>query len=91
MAMVPMAILGSLRYYFNPNIEINPKIALFIAAGSIIGVMIGSEVAARVPAAHLKKAFAIFLMLIAAKMFFSKDEEPKKTEITTEDKIADTR
>ncbi len=71
MAMVPMAIIGSLRYYFNPNIEINPKIALFIATGSIIGVIIGTEIAARLPAEHLKKAFAVFLMIVALKMFFS--------------------
>ncbi|HOK03832.1 MAG TPA: sulfite exporter TauE/SafE family protein [Victivallales bacterium] len=78
MAMIPMAIVGSLRYYFNPDIEINPKIAFFISIGSIIGVLIGSEIAARLPSIYLKKAFAIFLVIIAIKIFFSNENNNKK-------------
>mgnify|MGYP001252262984 CR=1 FL=1 len=78
MAMIPMAIVGSLRYYFNPDIEINPKIAFFISIGSIIGVLIGSEIAARLPSIYLKKAFAIFLVIIAIKSFFSNENNNKK-------------
>lgn len=79
MAMIPMAIIGSLRYYFNPNIEINPKIAVFIATGSIIGVSIGTEIASRLPAEQLKKIFAILLMFIAFKMFFSNENNNIQT------------
>ncbi len=88
MAMIPMAIVGSLRYYFNPDIEINPRIALFIAAGSIVGVLIGAEIAARLPAAHLRKIFAIFLMLVAVKMFLSNDEGKKNADVSMEENAA---
>ena len=74
--MVPMALVGAARYIFNPQIEVNLKWAALIAAGAVVGALIGSTIAAKVPGPILKKVFAIFLLIAAARMLWPARSKP---------------
>jgi uncharacterized membrane protein YfcA len=67
--MVPMALLGALRYWENPEIKLSGVIIVLIVLGALAGVLIGTALASRLPEHALKKIFAIFLALVALKMF----------------------
>jgi len=67
--MVPMALLGALRYWKNPEIDMNIVIIAFIVVGALAGTLAGTELAARLPSHTLCKIFAIFLIIVAVRMF----------------------
>lgn len=52
--------------------QVNIKIALILAVAFIIGSYFGSKVALTLPQPLLKKIFGILLLLVAARMLFSK-------------------
>ncbi len=81
--MVPMALVGAIRYKLTPNIEINYNNVILISIGSLVGVLIGTELMTRIPASILKRIFAIFLIIVAIKMIFtqSKSKINKNIEI----------
>lgn len=74
--MVPMALLGAVRYWYNPNIEISPAVVGLLVVGALGGVLVGTELAARVPAVWLRKAFAVFMVIVAVRMFFLTPKKP---------------
>lgn len=67
--MVPMALVGALRYWQNPVIELNVVIIGLIICGAVVGVLVGAELASMLPAHVLRKVFAIFLIIVAVRMF----------------------
>ena len=69
--MVPMALLGALRYWKNPQIEMNGLVIGLIICGALVGTLVGTELASRLPSHILRKAFAIFLVMVAVKMLFT--------------------
>ena len=48
-----------------------------IICGALVGVLAGTELASRLPGHILRKVFAIFLIIIATKMFFSSSKAKK--------------
>ena len=76
--MVPMALLGAFRYWKNPAIEINPVLIAFIVVGALPGVLVGTELAARLPSHVLRKIFAVFLAIVAVKMFTASPKQAPK-------------
>ncbi len=52
--------------------QVNIKFALILAAAFLIGSYFGSKLALNIPQHILKKLFGVLLLLVAAKMFFSK-------------------
>ena len=68
-AMVPMTLVGALRYWKNPEIEINTVIVGLIICGALAGVLAGTELASRLPSHILRKVFAAVLVIVAIKMF----------------------
>ncbi|MCU0915691.1 MAG: sulfite exporter TauE/SafE family protein [Planctomycetes bacterium] len=68
-AMVPMALIGALRYWRNPDVELNGPVIALIVLGAVAGTMVGTELVARLPAGLLRKAFAVFLAVVAVRMF----------------------
>lgn len=66
--MVPMALVGVLRYRMN-GIELDWLVVSLIVVGAIVGAVVGAELATYLPAHVLRKAFAIFLVVVAVKMF----------------------
>ena len=68
--MVPMALIGAIRYIANPSIKVDPRIVGLVAAGAVAGALVGSHLASVLPARVLKKAFAAFLLLVAARILW---------------------
>ena len=69
--MVPMALLGALRYWKNPEVDMSLTIILLIILGALVGVLVGTELAGRLPSQVLRKVFAIFLVIVAVRMFIA--------------------
>jgi uncharacterized membrane protein YfcA len=67
--MVPMALVGAIRYWRNPEIEMNALPVGLIICGALVGVLVGTELAFRLPEHILIKVFAIFLIIVAVRMF----------------------
>jgi uncharacterized membrane protein YfcA len=66
----PVGIIAAYNYYKAG--EVNIKVALILAAAFLFGSYFGSKLALNLPQEALKKIFGILLLLIAAKMLFSK-------------------
>jgi len=69
--MVPMTLLGALRYWKNPEVDMSLTIILLIVLGALVGVLAGTELASRMPNQVLKKVFSIFLVIVAVRMFIA--------------------
>ena len=67
--MVPMALVGALRYWRIPEVELNVAVLGLIVCGALVGTLAGTELAARLPSHVLRKVFAIVLIVVAARMF----------------------
>jgi len=66
----PIGIIATYNYYKAGHVDM--KVALILAACFLIGSYFGSKYALTLPQATLKKIFGILLLLVAAKMLFSK-------------------
>ena len=77
--MVPMAVVGAMRYKLNPEINVDLRLAGVLAVGAVLGSLIGSEIAIRLPTHILRKAFAIFVLVAAIKMFTAPARETPVT------------
>ena len=66
----PIGILAAYNYYKAGHVDI--KFALILAGTFLIGSYFGSKFALTLPQATLKKVFGVLLLLVAAKMLFSK-------------------
>jgi uncharacterized membrane protein YfcA len=69
--MVPMALVGALRYWRNPAIEMHALPVGLIICGALVGVLLGTELASRLPGHILKKVFAAVLVMLAIKIFMT--------------------
>jgi hypothetical protein len=76
-AMVPMALIGALRYWRNPEIDLHGWVIALIVLGAVGGTMAGTELAARLPAGILRKSFAVFLVIVAVRMFTASPRSEK--------------
>jgi uncharacterized membrane protein YfcA len=91
--MIPMAIVGTLRYMQNPDVTLNWTVVALIVIGAIAGTLLGTLLVQRLPVAFVRKCFAVLLLVVAFKMFVSKppqpaadttDEQTTTTQATTE-------
>ena len=64
----PVGLLGALEYYRGGFV--NVKYAALIAAGLFIGALFGAKIMIGLPAVYIRKLYAIFLLVIAARMLF---------------------
>jgi uncharacterized membrane protein YfcA len=69
--MLPPVGIFATYYYWKAG-QVDIKFALILAAAFIIGSFFGSKIALNLPQAVLKKIFGVLLLLVAAKMLFSK-------------------
>ncbi len=76
--MVPMALVGAIRYWRNPQVELNGLVILLLVIGAVAGTLAGTELAGRLPAGMLRKLFALLLLIMAIRMFTA-SPQPKKT------------
>ncbi|MHC4641118.1 MAG: TSUP family transporter [Planctomycetota bacterium] len=76
--MVPMVLVGALRYWKNPEIEMNTAVIGLIILGALAGALLGTELAARMPGHILRKIFAVVLIIVAVKMLIP-PTKPRRT------------
>ncbi len=69
--MVPMALIAAVRYYLNPEIEINISYIALIAAGAVVGAFLGTYLAYYLPGNILRKLFAVFIIIAGLKMLIT--------------------
>jgi uncharacterized membrane protein YfcA len=67
--LLPVGALGAWEYYKKGHLNI--PAALFIALGLFFGAWIGARLAQQLSPTQLKRAFAVFLVLVAGRMWFS--------------------
>ena len=70
--MVPMALMGAVRYKLNPDIEVNMAIVGLLALTAIVGAFAGAGLAAHLSNMVLRKIFAIFLILVGLRMLLTR-------------------
>jgi uncharacterized membrane protein YfcA len=65
--IVPTAIVGVWRKV--PAGHVDFRVAALLAAGAVVGAVVGAWIAHEMPSAWLKKAFAGVLAVVAVKLF----------------------
>lgn len=70
MMVPPVGILAVINYYNKGHVDM--RVAAILCVGFVVGGFLGSAVAVRIDQSVLKKIFSIVLVLIAAKLFFTK-------------------
>lgn len=66
----PIGMLAAWTYYKQGFVDL--RAALFIVLGFFIGGLLGARVAVGIPDAVLRKVFGVYLLIVAAQMFFGK-------------------
>ena len=67
--LLPVGALGAWEYYRNGHVEI--KASLLIALGLFAGAWFGARIAHTMGDATLKRAFALFLVVIAGRIWWT--------------------
>jgi uncharacterized membrane protein YfcA len=68
--LAPVGIFAFMEYYRKGNADL--RIALLLAAGFLVGGYFGAVGAQHVPELWLRRIFAIMLVVIGARMFFTR-------------------
>jgi len=68
--LLPIGLLAVMRYYQSGHVHFS--IAAFVCLGFLIGGLIGANIAVGTPVLVLRRAFGIFLMVVAAYTVFAK-------------------
>ena len=66
--LLPVGALGAFEYYRKGNLNIGA--ALWVALGLFVGVWVGAKLAHEISPVQLRRAFSIFLVVVAGKMWF---------------------
>ena len=72
--MFPVGILGVLQYYRQGHVDF--RIVGLIAAGFVLGSLLGSKLSLSLPQDTVKKIFAGLMIVIAVKMLFFDKQPP---------------
>lgn len=68
--LLPVGALGAWEYYRTGDLDV--RAALMIAIGLFFGAFFGAKLAHLLTAVQLKRAFAVFLVLVAVRIWTSK-------------------
>jgi uncharacterized membrane protein YfcA len=66
--LLPVGALGAYEYYRKGHLQIGA--ALWIALGLFLGAWLGAKLAHHLSPVQLRRAFAVFLVLMAGRMWF---------------------
>ena len=83
--MVPMALVGAIRYKLNPAIAVPFSSVALIALGAVGGAFVGAELAHYLPGAVLRKCLAIFIIVVGVRMLWPVPKPiglPQKTAVS---------
>jgi hypothetical protein len=67
--LAPVGILAFMEYYRKGNADL--RVALLLAVGFLVGGYIGAAYAQHIPDLWLRRIFALTLVVIGGRMFFS--------------------
>ncbi len=67
--LLPVGALGAWQYYKNGHVNITAS--LLIALGVFLGVYFGARVGLSLNPTTAKKSFAVFLLLVSARIWFT--------------------
>ena len=70
--LLPVGALGAWEYYRTGNLNLGA--GLLVALGLFVGAGVGAKLSLQLSPAGLRRAFAVFLALIAVRMWFAGDE-----------------
>lgn len=79
MVMIPMVIVGAVRYKLNPDIEINMVASGLMAVGGVVGAVIGSQLVFNISPIVLKRMFGVFIILAGINILFKTRRPPVST------------
>jgi uncharacterized membrane protein YfcA len=65
----PVGLLGAMEYYRTGHI--NLKYSLVLAAGLFVGAYFGARIILTLPPVTIRRIYAVFLVVVAARMLFS--------------------
>lgn len=68
--LLPVGALGAWAYYKDGQVRWMP--AMWIALGLFLGAYFGARIAQNMSEIALRRAFSVFLAIVAARMWFSK-------------------
>jgi uncharacterized membrane protein YfcA len=68
--LLPIGALGAWTYYKEGHVRVVP--ALLLALGVFLGSPVGAKIAQSISALALKRTFAVFLVAVAARLWFGK-------------------
>ena len=67
--LLPVGALGAYQYYRANHIDI--RVSLLVAAGLFVGAYFGAKLAVGLDPAMMKRSFAVFLVLVAVRLWTS--------------------
>lgn len=67
--LLPVGLLGAWQYYKAGSLD--ARAALLIAPGLAVGVFLGAKIALQLPSRELQRGFAVFLVVVAARLWTS--------------------
>lgn len=67
--LLPVGALGAWHYYRSGHLDV--RASLLLALGLTAGVWVGARIAQHVPQVALQRAFAVFLVLVAVRVWVS--------------------
>ncbi|MDN4598953.1 sulfite exporter TauE/SafE family protein [Leifsonia virtsii] len=67
-AIVPTSIVGSITYLVAGEVDL--LAAVLVSVGAVVGALAGSALLKRIPLTWLRWMFIVFILLVAARLFF---------------------
>jgi uncharacterized membrane protein YfcA len=67
--LLPVGALGAWQYYRSGFVDI--RAAAFIALGLLLGALVGATIALELPPRYIQRAFALFLIFAAARLWWT--------------------
>jgi uncharacterized membrane protein YfcA len=67
--LLPVGALGAWQYYRNGFVDV--RAAGFIAIGLLLGALLGATIALQLPTRYVQRAFALFLVCAAARLWWT--------------------
>ena len=66
--LLPVGALGVWQYYRNGHVDL--RAGLLIACGLFLGTLVGALIGVRLPGRVIERAFALVLVVVAARLWF---------------------